>query len=152
MSFVGPKNEMLELACAAARARDMVLVAAAGNNGPGAPWGYPAAYDGVIAVTATDAADRLMPQANRGPYVFVAAPGVDMVAPVDGGTDLVTGTSFAAAIVSGAIANLINVKPGVPAEWIETNLAATAGDLGKAGRDSDFGYGLLDYRSLAEAR
>lgn len=152
MSFVGPKNEMLELACQAARARDMVLVAAAGNNGPGAPWGYPAAYDDVIAVTATDAADRLMPQANRGPYVFVAAPGVDMVAPVDGGTDLVTGTSFAAAIVSGAIANLINVRPGVSAEWIEANLAATAGDLGTAGRDSDFGYGLIDYRRLADAR
>lgn len=152
MSFVGPKNEMLELACRAARARDMVLVAAAGNNGPGAPWGYPAAYEGVIAVTATDAADRLMPQANRGPYVYVAAPGVDMVAPVDGGTDLVTGTSFAAAIVSGAIANLINVRPGVSGEWIEANLAATAGDLGKAGRDNDFGYGLLDYRGLAEAK
>ena len=152
MSFVGPKNEMLELACQAAMARDMVLVAAAGNNGPGAPWGYPAAYDGVIAVTATDAADRLMPQANRGPYVFVAAPGVDMVAPVDGGTDLVTGTSFAAAIVSGAIANLINVRPGVSAEWIEANLAATAGDLGTAGRDSDFGYGLIDYRRLADAK
>ena len=152
MSFVGPKNEMLELACQAARARDMVLVAAAGNNGPGAPWGYPAAYDGVIAVTATDANDRLMPQANRGAYVFVAAPGVDMVAPVDGGTDLVTGTSFAAAIVSGAIANLVNVKPGVSAEWIEANLAATAGDLGKAGRDNEFGYGLIDYRGLAEAR
>lgn len=152
MSFVGPKNEMLELACRAARARDMVLVAAAGNNGPGAPWGYPAAYDGVIAVTATDANDRLMPQANRGAYVFVAAPGVDMVAPVGGGTDLVTGTSFAAAIVSGAIANLVNVKPGVSAEWIEANLAATAGDLGKKGRDSDFGYGLLDYRGLADAK
>ena len=152
MSFVGPKNEMLELACAAARARDMVLVAAAGNNGPGAPWGYPAAYDEVIAVTATDADDRLMPQANRGAYVYVAAPGVDMVAPVGGGTDLVTGTSFAAAIVSGAIANLVNVKPGVSAEWIEANLAATAGDLGAAGRDSEFGYGLLDYRGLAEAK
>lgn len=152
MSFVGPKNEMLELACQAARARDMVLVAAAGNNGPGAPWGYPAAYDGVIAVTATDAADRLMPQANRGPYVFVAAPGVDMVAPVDGGTDLVTGTSFAAAIVSGAIANLLNARPDVSADWIEANLASTAGDLGKAGRDNDYGYGLIDYRGLAEAR
>lgn len=117
-----------------------------------APWGYPAAYEEVIAVTATDAADRLMSQANRGPYVFVAAPGVDMIAPVDGGTDLVTGTSFAAAIVSGAIANLDNVRPGVSAEWIEANLAATAGDLGKAGRDNEFGYGLLDYRRLADAQ
>ena len=102
MSFVGPDNDLLKSACASARARGMVLVAAAGNNGPKAPYGYPAAYPGVIAVTATDDKDQLMPQANRGPYVYVSAPGVDMLAPVDGGTDAVTGTSFAAAIVSGA--------------------------------------------------
>ena len=85
MSFVGPKNDFLEEACAAARERDIVLVAAAGNNGPKAPYGYPAAYDGVIAVTATDEKDQLMAQANRGPYVFVSAPGVNVIAPVGGG-------------------------------------------------------------------
>jgi hypothetical protein len=46
----------------------------------------------------------------------------------------------------------LNVRPSVSAEWIEANLAATAGDLGKAGRDSEFGYGLLDYRRLADAQ
>ena len=60
---------------------DMVLVAAAGNNGPKAPYSYPLPIDGVIAVTATDERDRLMPQANRGPYVYISAPGVDVVAP-----------------------------------------------------------------------
>lgn len=152
MSFVGPKNDLLELACAAARARDMVLVAAAGNNGPKAPFGYPAAYDTVIAVTATDERDQLMPQANRGAYVYVSAPGVDMVAPVGGGTDLVTGTSFAAAIVTGAIANLLHARPDSSADWIEERLAATARDLGASGRDSDFGYGLVNYEALASAR
>ena len=58
MSFVGPDNELLEAACADARERDLVLVAAAGNNGPKAPYGYPAAYPGVIAVTATDDEDQ----------------------------------------------------------------------------------------------
>ncbi|MEW9806270.1 S8 family serine peptidase [Mesorhizobium sp. ZMM04-5] len=144
MSFVGPSNEMLEAACAAARDRDIVLVAAAGNNGPGAPYGYPAAYDGVIAVTATDEKDRLMAQANRGPYVFVAAPGVNVIAPVGGGQDFVTGTSFAAAVVSGAIANLIHAEPDRSADWIEAALSSTARDLGTTGRDSDFGFGLID--------
>ncbi|MBU0584470.1 MAG: S8 family serine peptidase [Alphaproteobacteria bacterium] len=144
MSFVGPKNDMLEAACAAARGRDMVLVAAAGNNGPKAPYGYPAAYDSVIAVTATDDKDELMQQANRGPYVFVSAPGVNVMAPVGGGQDLVTGTSFAAAIVSGAIANLIHAAPERSADWIEAALSATAKDLGEAGRDADYGYGLID--------
>src|SRR5690606_28100906 len=104
----GPANSLLEAACRNARALDLLLVAAAGNNGPNAPYGYPAAYEGVIAVTATDANDELMQEANRGPYVFVSAPGVDMPAPIGGGQDLVTGTSFAAAIVTGAIANLLN--------------------------------------------
>ena len=125
MSFVGPDNDLLKSACANARVRGLVLVAAAGNNGPKAPYGYPAAYPGVIAVTATDADDRLMPQANRGPYVFVSAPGVDMLAPIDGGTDAVTGTSFAAAIVSGAIANLLHDNPDRSADWIEKALAET---------------------------
>ena len=152
MSFVGPENDLLELACAAARARDIVLVAAAGNNGPKAPYGYPAAYDEVIAVTATDARDALMQQANRGPYVYIAAPGVDMIAPVGGGSDLVTGTSFAAAIVTGAIVNLLHARPESSAAWIEETLAATARDLGASGRDRDFGFGLVNYQALSQAR
>ncbi|WP_353643608.1 S8 family serine peptidase [Mesorhizobium sp. WSM2239] len=147
MSFVGPRNELLETACRNARARDMVLVAAAGNNGPKAPFGYPAAYPGVTAVTATDEQDQLMQQANRGAYVYLSAPGVDMIAPVGGGSDLVTGTSFAAAIVSGAVANLIRSNPQRSAEWIEKALAETATDLGSAGRDGDFGYGLLNAKA-----
>ncbi|WP_406873362.1 S8 family serine peptidase [Aminobacter sp. P9b] len=150
MSFVGPKNALLEQASRGARARGMILVAAAGNNGPGAPYGYPAAYKGVIAVTATDAKDALMKQANRGPYVYISAPGVDVMAPVGGGTDLVTGTSFAAAVVSGAIANLLHNEPGRSAESIEKALAATATDLGDKGRDTDFGFGLINTKA-AEA-
>jgi len=152
MSFVGPKNELLHEACAAARERDIVLVAAAGNNGPKAPYGYPAAYDGVIAVTATDDKDQLMAQANRGPYVFVSAPGVNMLAPVGGGADLVTGTSFAAAVVTGAIANLIHAAPERSADWIAAALSSTARDLGATGRDADFGYGLVDAKAAGEMK
>ncbi|TPJ33422.1 S8 family serine peptidase [Mesorhizobium sp. B2-8-3] len=152
MSFVGPKNDLLGTACRNARALGIVLVAAAGNNGPKAPYGYPAAFDGVIAVTATDAKDGLMPQANRGAYVFISAPGVEMVAPSGAGSDVVTGTSFAAAIVSGAIANLIHAAPDRSADEIEKALAATAKDLGPKGRDNDFGYGLIDTKAAETAK
>ncbi|MEZ2328565.1 S8 family serine peptidase [Mesorhizobium sp. RCC_202] len=152
MSFVGPENDLLGSACRNARALGIVLVAAAGNNGPKAPYGYPAAFDGVIAVTATDAKDGLMPQANRGAYVFISAPGVEMVAPSGAGSDVVTGTSFAAAIVSGAIANLIHAAPDRSADDIEKALAATAKDLGPKGRDNDFGYGLLDTKAAEAAK
>ncbi|MDH4986679.1 S8 family serine peptidase [Aminobacter anthyllidis] len=152
MSFVGPKNALLEQASRGARARGMILVAAAGNNGPGAPYGYPAAYKGVIAVTATDATDAIMNQANRGPYVYISAPGVDLMAPVGGGTDLVTGTSFAAAVVSGAIANLLHNEPERSADSIEKALATTATDLGDRGRDTDFGFGLINTRAAEAAK
>ncbi|AZO10168.1 MULTISPECIES: S8 family serine peptidase [unclassified Mesorhizobium] len=152
MSFVGPKNDLLGTACRNARALGMVLVAAAGNNGPKAPYGYPGAFDGVIAVTATDAKDGLMPQANRGPYVFISAPGVEMVAPSGAGSEVVTGTSFAAAIVSGAIANLMHAAPNRSADEIEKALAATAKDLGPKGRDNDFGYGLIDTKAAEAAK
>ncbi|MCV3242448.1 S8 family serine peptidase [Mesorhizobium sp. ZC-5] len=152
MSFVGPRNDLLELGCMAARKRGMVLVAAAGNNGPKAPYGYPAAYDGVIAVTATDEKDELMPKANRGPYVFISAPGVEVLAPVGGGTDVVTGTSFAAAIVTGAITNLLHAAPDHDAGWIEEALAETASDLGDKGRDSDFGFGLMNTRAVLDRK
>src|SRR5262245_46329957 len=65
-------QEMLRMA----NARGIVLIAAVGNAGPKSQPLYPAADAAVIGVTATDAEDRLMPQANRGPQVSVAAPGV----------------------------------------------------------------------------
>lgn len=152
MSFVGPDNTLLERACEAARAGGMVLVAAAGNNGPEAPPGYPAAYDSVIAVTATDDDNRVMAQANRGAYVYVSAPGVGILAPIPGGIDAVTGTSFAAAVASGAIANLIEGGQDGSPEGVEKLLADTSVDLGDPGRDNDFGYGLINARAALGGR
>ncbi|WP_217579077.1 S8 family serine peptidase, partial [Mesorhizobium sp. GbtcB19] len=76
-------------------------------------------------------------------YVFISAPGVVMLAPSGAGSDAVTGTSFAAAFVSGAIANLIHAAPDRSAADIEKALAATAKVLGPKGRDNDFGYGRM---------
>jgi subtilisin family serine protease len=59
----------------------MVLIAAAGNAGPNSPPEFPGAYPSVIAVTATDSRDVLYPGANRGNYIAVAAPGVDVLVP-----------------------------------------------------------------------
>jgi len=150
MSFAGPDNRLLALACRNAHEKGMLLIAAAGNEGPKAPPAFPAAYDGVMAVTATDAGDRLMPQANRGDYVFVAAPGVEVMAPIPGGgMDFVTGTSFAAAIVSGAAADLIHAAPARSTASLERALAKSAIDLGPKGRDPDFGYGRIDVSAAA---
>ena len=76
LSLSGPENKLLEAAVAGISARDVVMVAAAGNNGPVGPASYPAAYRQVIAATAVDADLRPYRLANRGDYIDLAAPGV----------------------------------------------------------------------------
>jgi subtilisin family serine protease len=151
MSFAGTVDDpSVHAWITAIRRKGIVLVAAAGNNGPNAPPAYPAAFPEVIAVTATDADDRLLRVANRGTYVSVAAPGVDIyVAVPGGGYDFTTGTSVAAAHVSGLAALLIARNPGLTADAVQAILMRTARDLGLKGRDSDFGAGVVDaYEAL----
>ena len=112
MSFAGPADPRLRDALQKANKKGIVLVAAAGNAGPKSPPLYPGADPNVIAVTATESNDELFAGANRGKYIAVAAPGVDILAL---GTDrtyqFTTGTSVAAALVSGVAALLIERNP-----------------------------------------
>jgi subtilisin family serine protease len=159
MSFAGPYDPDISRGLAAARQKGAVLVAAAGNAGPKSPPLYPAADKNVIAVTATNSENQLLPQANRGRHIAVAAPGVDILVPSPGrGYTMSTGTSVAAAEVSGIAALLIQLQPGLTPDEIRKILQSTALDLGPKGIDEQFGAGLADaqraVRSLgvAEAR
>jgi subtilisin family serine protease len=80
MSFAGPADPTLHRLLAAAAEKGLVLIAAAGNAGPASPPLYPGADSNVIAVTATDSGDAIFAMANRGNYIAVAAPGVDILA------------------------------------------------------------------------
>jgi len=123
----------------------MVLIAAVGNAGPKSPPLYPAADPNVIAVTATDTEDALFSGANRGNYIAVAAPGVDILAPApDGAYQFTTGTSVAAAEVSGVAALLIERNPALTPADVRRILTSTAKDLGPKGKDRDFGAGLVN--------
>jgi subtilisin family serine protease len=127
MSFAGPDDPMLALALQKAHDKGVVLIAAAGNLGPKSPPLYPAADPNVIAVTATDAKDQLLAQANQGPYVAVAAPGVDILEPApNGGYQVTTGTSVAAAHVSGIVALLLERDPTLDAAAIRDILRSSA--------------------------
>ncbi|MBN9582350.1 MAG: S8 family serine peptidase [Afipia sp.] len=152
MSFAGPQDAAIGRGLAAAAAKGIVLVAAAGNAGPKSAPLYPAADRNVIAVTATDASDRLFAQSNRGGYVAVSAPGVDILAPAPGGKYQVSsGTSMAAAYVSGVAALMIARDPGISPADLRATLAATARDLGPKGRDDEFGAGQVDAFSAVSA-
>jgi hypothetical protein len=150
MSFAGPYDPMLQLALKKAHDKGVVLIAAAGNMGPQSPPLYPAADENVIAVTAVDESDKLMPQANQGPHVALAAPGVNVLeAAPRAAYNFTTGTSVAAAHVSGVAALILERNPAIDLATLENVLFSTAKDLGAPGRDNMFGYGLVDpYRAL----
>jgi subtilisin family serine protease len=152
MSFAGPQDAAIGRGLAAASAKGIVLVAAAGNAGPKSAPLYPAADRNVIAVTATDPADKLFAQSNRGGHVALAAPGVDILAPAPGGKYQVSsGTSMAAAYVSGVAALMIARNPGISPADVRATLASTARDLGPKGRDDQFGAGEADAFSAVSA-
>jgi subtilisin family serine protease len=145
MSFAGPEDPGLARHLALAKASGVVLVAASGNLGPKSPPQYPAANPNVIAVSATDAGDRIFRSANIGPHVAVTAPGVDILLPAPNSDyQLTSGTSFAAAHVSGIVALILERKPDLTPDAVRAILMASARDLGPHGRDNEFGAGLVD--------
>lgn len=152
MSFAGPKDPLLERGLAAAARRGVILIAAAGNAGAKSPPLYPAADRNVIAVTATDTNDRLFEASNRGSYMAVAAPGVDLLLPApEEKYQVASGTSFAAAYVSGVAALIVERNPGVSPEVVRRILTDTARDLGPKGKDDQFGSGLANALAVVQA-
>jgi phosphoheptose isomerase len=144
LSFAGPRNGVLEAVVNAARERDILLVAAAGNAGPQSEPLYPAAYDGVLAVTAVDRENRIYRRAVNGAHIDFAGPGVNLwtAASVSGGR-FRSGTSYAAPFVSAALAVARAENPDMPGEELVQAFADSAIDLGEDGRDPVFGWGLV---------
>jgi subtilisin family serine protease len=145
MSFAGPADPSVHRSLEAARKKGIVLIAAAGNAGAKSPPLYPAADPNVIAVTATDADDKLFEASNRGSHIAVAAPGAQiLVAIPDGGYEVSSGTSYAAAEVAGIVALMLERKGDLTPDQVRAILQSTAKDLGPKGRDIMFGAGLAD--------
>ena len=142
MSLAGPPNKLLELALADLALREIVVVAAVGNNGPtGGPL-YPAAYDTVVGVTAVDSSHRVYRYANRGRQVMFSALGVQVrAASPSGGFSSQSGTSLAAPLVAALIAESMATERSSSAEALE-RFQATALDLGERDYDEIYGYGL----------
>ena len=152
MSFAGPKDPLIERGVAATAAKGIVLVAAAGNAGAKSPPLYPAANPNVIAVSGTDAKEKLFTASNRGSYIALAAPGADIFLPApDGKYQMTSGTSFSAAFVSGIAALLLERNPALKPNEVRAILTATARDLGAPGRDDLFGAGEADAYAAATA-
>lgn len=145
VSLVGPSNRLLAAAIQSLTARGHVVVAAVGNDGAAAGPLYPAAYPGVVAVTAVDARRRALPEAVRGPHVDFAAPGADMAAGGLAGFVKVRGTSFAAPVAAGRLAQMLRRPDPAAAARAVAALTRESTDLGVRGPDPVYGQGLVAF-------
>ena len=152
MSLAGPPDDLLARFVSLAVQQDRLIVAGAGNGGEHAKPGFPAALPGVLAVTAIDVADKLYRQANRGDYIDVAAPGVDIISiSPNGQYPPLSGTSMAAAHVTGVAALIKELGPLMSSREVGLTIQTHTRDLGSQGDDSSFGAGLIDACQAASA-
>jgi hypothetical protein len=142
------KSEFLGDAIAYAQSKDMIVVASAGNEPTGKPM-YPAAYPGVVSVGALSADGRLWDHSNYGDFVFLAAPGAASF-PVgyQGPPGPYAGTSIASAYVSRALAAYMSAHPKSSRREALKALRDALTDAGAEGRDSKYGYGVLDGEAM----
>jgi subtilisin len=146
---------LVEQAYANAEARGVIHIASAGNSGncsgKNDSVGYPARFASVIAIGATGTTDTRPCFSSTGPAVALAAPGVSIASTVPGGGyGTKSGTSMAAPHVAGLVALLLQGGladtngDGRLSDEALAVLSSTAIDLGVAGRDTDYGFGLVD--------
>jgi subtilisin family serine protease len=142
--------EAYEIATDAVLDAGVIMVCSAGNSGPAENTvGYPAAFEGVIAVAATDSADVIASFSSRGPQVDVAAPGVSIFSTTkSAGYTTMSGTSMAAPHVTGTVALMLNsTSPSGDSTWTpletEERLEGTALPLGEPGFDTAYGWGRI---------
>ena len=142
LSLAGPPDSLVEKTIRRLSRKGVMFVAAGGNEGPSAGPSYPAAYDEVIAVTAVDKSLRSYRHANRGDYIDVAAPGVNIWTAAPNYKDgLLSGTSLAAPFVTSIVSAVYRSLPRKSRESL-LNVIATR-DLGNPGKDRVYGRGLV---------
>jgi len=156
------------------RNKGIIVIAAAGNENSSAPE-YPAGYTGVLAVSAVNCDRIRAAYSNYGPHIDLAAPGGDLTPLNDSGAPALVwstggddssgtirftytaygGTSMAAPHVAGVVALMKALYPALsPAELdVLIQDGAITNDMGTAGRDDDYGWGLIDaYKAVTAAQ
>ncbi|MEA2090717.1 MAG: S8 family serine peptidase [Thermoproteota archaeon] len=129
---------------------DVLVIAAAGNDAKSIRH-YPAGYNEVVAVSATDRNDNPAGFTNYGDWIELAAPGVDIYSTVLGNSyTYMSGTSMSCPHVAGVAALVWSRFPNVTRDWIRLWLQYSADDLGDPGFDVYYGYGRVNARKAVE--
>jgi len=153
---IGSVNDapVIKAAIERALAADINVVAAAGNNdqSPGKVV-FPAAYPGVISVTAIDKNNAIAPFAQNNPGIDIVAPGIEILStsPFGNGYSIEQGTSTAAPQVTATVALIRALRPDFSAQQTQELLLAHTMDLGDPGYDTTFGHGLLHVDNVIKA-
>lgn len=143
-------SEMLYEAIRYAYERDVVLIAAAGNDNVETPM-YPSAYEEVIAVAAVNEQEQKAEFSNYGQHIDVAAPGENIPSTfLDSQYVFMSGTSMAAPHVTGFAGLLRALKPNLTNDEIMEVIKITTKDLGEEGHDPYYGYGLINIQAAME--
>jgi Subtilase family len=143
LSFGGPQDRLLGLTLDSIRKNGVCVSAAAGNGGPAGKVLFPATHPASLAVTAVDEKLRGYAYASQGARIDVAGVGVGLNAAAPGGRRAVSGTSFATAVISGALLRMPACNGGRNPAAMKEQVASLAQDLGPKGRDAVFGSGLF---------
>ena len=143
LSFGGPQDRLLSLTLDTIRKNGVCVSAAAGNGGPSGKVLFPASHPSSLAVTAIDEKLKGYAYASQGDRIDVAGVGVGLNAAVPGGRRSVSGTSFATAVISGALLRMPACNGGRNPAVMKEQVAARAQDLGAKGHDVVFGDGLF---------
>jgi type VII secretion-associated serine protease mycosin len=149
LSLGGPGDSpVLRAAIDYAVARDVLVVAASGNDGSSRPQ-YPAAYPGVVAVGATDWSGNVTGFSSYGAWLDLVAPGFEITSsyPALGAEPAfatASGTSFAAPFVAGVAALVRAQNPGWTPSQVADQLRRSARDAGPRGIDASYGHGIVD--------
>ncbi|MEM6886445.1 MAG: S8 family serine peptidase [Verrucomicrobiota bacterium] len=141
-------SALVRQAISYAQSQDVIIVAAAGNEGVG-QLTLPAYLPGVVAVGAVDAEGQILPFSNRGEGLDVVAPGYEVQAAwPDQRLVQMTGTSGAVPIVTGALATLLAREPDLSSQEAVTILQQYSNEAGTLGLDPNYGYGVLDLNRM----
>ena len=152
MNFSGPPDPDLSRELAEGSRRRVIFIAAVGNEGKAAKPSYPAAYENVIAVTVTDQLGAISKDASRCTTTCVAAPGVNILAAAPAGAyKYNSGTSMAAAQVSGVVALLLDAKPDLDPKTVRDLLVKTAQHLSSVDPNESSIAGIVDAYAVLEA-
>lgn len=144
-------NSVMESAVRYAASKGVIIVAAAGNDDSSYET-YPAAFDHVLGISATEKNDRITWFSNFGSYIDFSAPGQDIYSTVSRSSYAsYDGTSMASPVVAGVTALILSKNPFLSPSQVTGILKSSSVDRGKKGWDALYGYGRIDaYKALVK--